>query len=302
MKPIAKLGEMPFNVGGIKVYAAVDKDAQAITDELYIVNERSTRVFDLINSTSTEVFTFMQMVSKDKTLKNLELTATAAEIQALLSKNQFVVKVFDDSNAVLGYAYKFFPNKIVLSNGIEVKVTDYNGQTTQIIPVQSVSLNKSTTAGVVGATEQLTATVLPADATNKAVTWASVDPLTASVDNTGLVTFVKVGSTSITATSVADPTKSASCTVTVNPVAVTGVTLNDTTFDTTVIGATKQLIATVAPANATNKAVTWSSSAASIASVDQNGLVTTHAVGNATITVTTTDGSKTATCAVSITS
>lgn len=83
------------------------------------------------------------------------------------------------------------------------------------------------------------------------------------------------------------------------PVSVTGVSLNKTSTTLTVSGS-ETLIATVAPANATNKAVTWSSSDPTVATVDANGKVTAKKVGTATITVTTTDGSKTATCAVTV--
>ncbi|NLI92998.1 MAG: cell wall-binding repeat-containing protein [Peptococcaceae bacterium] len=84
-----------------------------------------------------------------------------------------------------------------------------------------------------------------------------------------------------------------------NNVAVTGVTLNQSTLTLTVGGATGTLTATVAPDNASNKNVTWSSSDTTIATV-ANGVVTPVAAGTATITVTTEDGSKTATCTVTI--
>lgn len=81
---------------------------------------------------------------------------------------------------------------------------------------------------------------------------------------------------------------------------VTGVKLNKNTT-TIKVGGTETLTATVEPANATNKAVTWSSDNISVATVDANGLVTAVAEGSATITVTTEDGSKTATCTVIVT-
>ena len=84
------------------------------------------------------------------------------------------------------------------------------------------------------------------------------------------------------------------------PVAVTGVSLNKTSTSIEQ-GQDEQLTATVAPSNADDKSVTWSSSDASVASVDQTGKVTANAQGTATITVTTTDGGKTATCQVTVT-
>lgn len=66
-------------------------------------------------------------------------------------------------------------------------------------------------------------------------------------------------------------------------------------------GETVQLTETVLPSNATDKSVTWSSNNTSVATVSNSGLVTGVSAGSATITVTTVDGSKTATCAVMVT-
>ena len=68
------------------------------------------------------------------------------------------------------------------------------------------------------------------------------------------------------------------------------------------VGSTQQLTATVAPSNATNKTVSWSSSNTSVATVSSSGLVTAVAAGSATITVTTQDGNKTATSAITVSS
>ena len=88
-------------------------------------------------------------------------------------------------------------------------------------------------------------------------------------------------------------------TVKVPTVGVTGVTLNTSTLEL-IAGDTESLTATVAPSDATNKAVTWMSSKESIATVDADGKVTAVGAGTATITVTTTDGSFTATCTVTV--
>ncbi|WP_294514995.1 S-layer homology domain-containing protein [uncultured Intestinimonas sp.] len=82
-------------------------------------------------------------------------------------------------------------------------------------------------------------------------------------------------------------------------VAVTGVTLDRTALEMTV-GGTAALAATVAPADATNKAVSWTSSAPGVASVSQDGTVTALSQGTATITVTTADGGFTASCDVTV--
>lgn len=80
-------------------------------------------------------------------------------------------------------------------------------------------------------------------------------------------------------------------------VAVTGISLNQTNVNVQV-GSTYQLVAAVTPAEASNQLVTWTSSDNSVVSVDDNGMVTTHKVGQATITATTIDGGKTATAKV----
>lgn len=82
--------------------------------------------------------------------------------------------------------------------------------------------------------------------------------------------------------------------------AVTGVSLNKNAAALTV-GQTEQLTATVSPADAADKSVSWSSDDASVAAVSSAGLVTAIAAGNAVISVKTTDGNKTATCAVTVT-
>jgi hypothetical protein len=88
---------------------------------------------------------------------------------------------------------------------------------------------------------------------------------------------------------------------TVTPVAVTGVTLDQPTLTLTAGGATGTLVATVAPADATNQSVNWSSTAPAVATV-ANGVVTPLTVGTTTIIVATVDGGLTATCTVTVNS
>jgi len=142
----------------------------------------------------------------------------------------------------------------------------------------------------------LTATVLPENAANKSVTWSSSNNDVATVSN-GVVTAVALGSATITVITV-DGAKTATCAVTVAPVAVTGVTLNHTAATLSLLDELT-LVPTVLPANATNPSVTWASSNNAVATVS-NGVVTPVAHGSATITVTTTDGNKTAACAVTV--
>ena len=168
------------------------------------------------------------------------------------------------------------------------------------IHVTNVSLSQTELSLTEGNTAQLTATVKPDNATNKNVTWNSDDTGVATVDATGKVTAVSAGTATITVTTV-DQSKTATCEVTVAAatVPVSGVSLNKDSLALGV-GDTETLTATVAPDNATNKAVTWTSSDTSVATVDAAGKVTAVGAGTATITVTTQDGNHTAACTVTV--
>jgi alpha-tubulin suppressor-like RCC1 family protein/uncharacterized protein YjdB len=178
------------------------------------------------------------------------------------------------------------------------------------VAVTAVNLSPSTldlTAG--GATGSLTATLAPSNATNQNVTWSSSATSVATVSGSGLnatVTPVAAGSATITVRT-ADGGKTATCAITVTGgnvnVPVTGVTLSPATLNLATGGPAGSLTATLEPANATNQNVTWSSSSASVATVSGSGLnatVTPVYGGAATIIVTTMDGRRTATCAVTV--
>ncbi|MCL2141291.1 MAG: DUF4332 domain-containing protein [Methanimicrococcus sp.] len=174
------------------------------------------------------------------------------------------------------------------------------------VDVTGVTLNKTALTLMVGGSETLTANVTPSTATNKSVTWKSDDSATAKVDANGKVTIpttAKAGTTKITVTT-ADGSKTATCTVTVDVpvVAVTGVTLNKTAL-TLMVGGSETLTANVTPSTATDKKVTWKSDDSAIAKVSTGGKITvptTAKAGTTKITVTTADGSKTATCTVTV--
>jgi uncharacterized protein YjdB len=170
------------------------------------------------------------------------------------------------------------------------------------VAVTGVSMSPTTASVAVGATASLTATVAPSNATNQTVSWSSNNTSVATVNASGVVTGVAAGTATITVTT-QDGNKTATCAVTVisTVVPVTSVSLSPTSTSI-VVGATTTLTATVAPSNATNKTVSWASSNTSVATVSSSGVVTGVAAGTATITVTTQDGNKTATSAITVTS
>jgi|GEM_PF-108982 len=178
-----------------------------------------------------------------------------------------------------------------------------SGGTTTNIPATGVTVSPATLSLVVGTSSTLTATVAPANATSKTVTWQSANPAVATVSATGVVSAVTAGSTTITATTQSGGFKASTAVTVTAPttnVAVSGVSVSPTTASVSV-GGTTTLTATVTPANATNPAVAWTSSNPAIATVNASGVVSGVAAGNATVTATTQSGGLTASAAISVT-
>ena len=154
--------------------------------------------------------------------------------------------------------------------------------TSKTVSVTGVKLDNGKLELKAGETAQLTATVEPSDASDKSLEWTSSDAKIATVDASGKVTAVGVGSATITVKT-KDGGKTATCAVTVAPVAVEGVTVDPAKAEV-VEGNTVQLKATVSPADAAQE-VEWTSSDSDIATVDKNGLVTTIKPGTVYIVV-----------------
>ncbi len=177
------------------------------------------------------------------------------------------------------------------------KVTVVEGET---VAVTGVTLNKSELTLTEGGSEKLTATVTPADATDKTVTWESDKTSVATVGKDGTVTAVAAGTATITATAGG---KSATCEVTVNAkeVAATGVTINKDTLTLTEGGASDTLTATVTPANSTDT-VAWSvTEGKEYIEITPNGnTVTVKPVAAGTATITATAGDFSDTCTVTV--
>ena len=168
--------------------------------------------------------------------------------------------------------------------------------------VTGITLSQHELSLLKGASATLTAEVTPSDASNKNFSWQSDNEEVAKVEN-GLVTAVGKGETIIRVTT-EDAGKTDECKVQVKEageyVAVTGVKLSQKAL-TLKIGTSLKLVANVEPANATNKAVTWSSDNEAVASVSDAGLVEAKTEGTANITVTTQEGDHKASCLVTVT-
>ena len=160
------------------------------------------------------------------------------------------------------------------------------------VPATSITLNASSQNLITGESFTLTATVEPAKTTDTVV-WSSSNEAVATVSD-GTVTAAKAGTTEITATA---GNVKATCTVTVSdPVyKVTDIKLTAAPSRRIAAGKKVKLKASIAPSNATDKSVTWTSSNKKVATVNAQGLVTfkKNAGGKkVTITATAKDGSK----------
>ena len=150
-----------------------------------------------------------------------------------------------------------------------------------------VAITGASTTAKVGDKMQLSATVLPATAL-QTVAWKSSDTTLATVTPAGLVTFLGMGSVTITATSTVLNTLKATVTIEVGApdpasIAVTGTDGKDRV----IIGETLQMLAVVSPELA-NQGVRWSTSDETIATIDENGLLNALKVGEITVIATST--------------
>jgi uncharacterized protein YjdB len=192
-------------------------------------NLESTPVLETIVTVNGTTYNNAYLLAFDYFLRASDLTAVS-----------FDIALFDDQGVQIG-ATKSISSVPVGVNKLTTVIgafssaqsnnADYivivdddfdNGEDVYTTTIASVSLSKTELELNVNDEETLVATVLPDNAANKDVTWESDAPTIASVDQTGKVTALAVGSANITATSVADNTKTATCAVTVSAVSVPG--------------------------------------------------------------------------------
>ena len=173
------------------------------------------------------------------------------------------------------------------------------------VKITNISLSNNELAIDNGSSATLTATITPSNATNQLITWSASNSNITLIPN-GLsctVTGNAIGSSVITAASNDGSNISATCNVTVNAVvvAVTGVSL-DTTEASIDVGSSVDLTATISPSNATNTAVSWRADNDKVIVTPNSLYCTVQGVtpGTSIITVTTDDGSHTATCTITV--
>ena len=211
------------------------------------------------------------------------------------SSNSKIVKVYSD-----GKLYGVKNGKATIT----CKTKD-TGKTAKCVvtvnPVTptSVKLNKTSLTLNNSKTFQIKATVYPSNASNKAVRWSSSDPSVVYVNANGVVKGMKPGKSAVITCTTVSGKKIAKCTVKVNPIKVTKISLNKTSVNT-VPGKTFTLTAKVYPSNATNKSVKWTTNNPKVATVSSKGVVKALKEGKAIIGCVSNDGGFVAVCTVEV--
>ena len=159
----------------------------------------------------------------------------------------------------------------------------------------SIQLNKKSITLSVGNSEKLVANLNPSNA-ESTITWESLVPSIASVDQNGVVTGKSVGITKIRVSTSNGMYTTCDVTVQSDKVQPSSITLNRDKLSLKE-GDEEQLSVSFNPSNTTETKLSWSSDKPSVASVDSSGFVTAVSKGNAVITVTTSNN-KTAKCTV----
>ncbi len=177
-------------------------------------------------------------------------------------------------------AFRFAENK-----GIVHYLCD---QPKEYVPVKAIRLNTSEMTMMIGESDTLHASILPANATSRDISWLSSNDAV-EVDNFGFITAIHPGTAEVVAITM-DGTVEASCNVTVQGVQATAIVLNNTNLEMKE-KETTQLIARVEPESVTDPSIIWSSRNPNIASI-VDGVVTANAPGTTLIDAQSNDGNK----------
>ncbi len=316
---------LPENADNKNVHFTSDNDAVATVDDNGLVTALSSgeTVITVITEDGKKTAKCKITVEKEIIqLKTITITNAPAELE---------------KGAQVQLGIKYIPDNTTQSKSVEWKTSDASvavvsstglvtAKKTGTVTITAVSkadssiqskvtikvLSHITDVTVTGPSGTLytdtkykfTAKITPDDTTdNKTVIWSVSDSNIAQIATDGTLIFKKAGTVDVIAT-----VKATSSNTVIKKLTVTGVkrviNVSSVALDKATVnlkkGETVKLNATIAPADADNKEVTYTSSNSAVAKVDNTGLVTAIASGEAVITVTTKDGSKTASCKVTV--
>lgn len=248
------------------------------------------RAVEPVFKTDDSVFTLIVNKSTIEVGEKLEVEVTKYKESVILkSSNPEIIKV--EGESIIGVSegeasiYAIYNDEI--SNEISLKC---------VVNLEEIILDKNEVDVLINEEAKIIATLVPENTTYKELNWKSSDESIATVEN-GLIKGHKEGKVIITVTEI-NTNKDAKCNVTVKPVEVKSVSLDETNVNIGV-GQNYILKETISPDNASNKSVMWSSSDTSVISV-QKGEIKALSVGDATVKVVSANG-KTAVCKFHVT-
>lgn len=240
----------------------------------------------------------LSVTAKDVTIEQGQEAALDGTVKGLVGKDTAKV-----TYAVLGTdgkAVQSTKNLAVGTYKIRATVADQKNYdvtsvvdgtlTVKAVAATGVTVNTTALKINVGESKQVSATVAPANAADKSVTWSSDNTAVAKVTSDGVIYAIAEGTANVTAKTANG--KTATIAVTVSTVKADSVKLSASKVTLKSIGATKTVKATVNPTNTTDKTVTWKSSNKKVATVSKSGKITAKGNGTATITATTANGKK----------
>ena len=275
---------MPKNSAYLSVAPGSPKELRLVSEEEY-EKMKNVKVSSIALSpatlsleTGTSAALTVTVLPADATDKSVTWTTTDTTVAKV---SDGVVTAVGEGNAVI---------TATANDGSGVKAQCGVSCHKPVVKVASISLSDPSLELAVGSSATLTATVLPADATDKSLVWSSSAPATATVSAAGEVRAVSEGSAVIRVDAKDGSGKYAECEVHcyIPVVKVTSVSF-DVTSLLLAVGAERRLAVTVLPADATSKALLWSSSDEDVAVV-RDGTITAVGAGKATITATSADG------------
>lgn len=288
---VATVPRNSFSESKSKVTYITDYDGNTYASNPFLVEVSEDKFILLWNEYTSKTFDTLCWTelngSGEQTGSISKGTGTLSEVQPLVNGDGNLVWYTTLNSAPVFYELDLSTGEVFSSEGA--------------VAVSGVTLDKSTVTLGLGETSSLVATVSPTTATETGLSWTSSNQSVATVDQKGTITGQGEGSATITVTT-DDGGKTATCSVTVSDekVSVTSITLDQSSLSLSV-GATSVLTATVSPSNASDTSVNWTSSDTDIATVNSTGRVIGKAEGSVTITASTTDGNKTASCLVTVT-
>ena len=267
-----------------------------------------------------EAYQLNKKSENKKQLQSISMQQSEINIQMNSNSSYFMPLTYTPSNVSNKTVYWYTSNSSVatVSGGNiyakgegEATITAISGNRQKIakckvivskpqVPLTGIRLKENNVTVELGKTGYIGAIYEPENASDKVLYWSSSNENVAKV-NEGVITSVGKGTATLTAISRAGG-KTASCTVTVedpNFVHINEITMKSEEVELKT-GETGWVGVTYNPSNATNKVLTWKSSNEKVATVKE-GTIKAVGLGTATLTATSEDGGKTATCKVTVT-